>query len=208
MPTPIGLISDADSKIRHRIFAWCSASASVSPPMPAPTMMTSSPMAPPGTRSRGVLGGGYNRLVSLLSIWGHSLFEHDLFGNPLHTFPDHALRGLHKAHAHARGRIGSLADEPPGAGPGQKTPVIAAASAGRAIAMCAPAIAVFRAGKFLRTAQLRPAGKALGIIRRPAIPQRGKDVAAAGLIAEEMRRGRHHRGIGRLGRHPVDARKM
>jgi hypothetical protein len=24
------------------------------------------------------------------SVWKYSLFEHDLFGKPLHTFPDHA----------------------------------------------------------------------------------------------------------------------
>ena len=47
--------------------------------------------------------------------------------------------------------------------------------------------------------------------RNPAPCRRGKggeDVAAANLVAEEMRRGRHDGGIGRLGRHPVDAGKM
>ena len=39
MPTPIGLISAADSKIRQGMPAACSASPSVNPPMPAPTMM-------------------------------------------------------------------------------------------------------------------------------------------------------------------------
>src|SRR5262245_66201610 len=74
--------------------------------------------------------------------------------------------------------------------------------------MRAPAVAVFAAGQFLCTAQLRPAGKTLGIVRLPPVPQRGKDVAAARLIAKEMRRSRHHGGIRRLCRQPVDARKM
>src|SRR5262245_52364960 len=41
MPTPSGLISGAASKIRQGMPAWCSRRPSVSPPMPAPTMMTS-----------------------------------------------------------------------------------------------------------------------------------------------------------------------
>ena len=74
--------------------------------------------------------------------------------------------------------------------------------------MRAPAVVIFGAGKFGAAAQLRAAGKAAGIIGRPAVAQRGEDIAAADLVAEEMRRGRHDGRIGRLCRHPVDARKM
>ena len=51
--------------------------------------------------------------------------------------------------------------------------------------MRTPAIAVFRAGQFLRTTQLGPAGKALGIVRRPAVPQRDKDRVARVVVGVE-----------------------
>src|SRR5262245_26951148 len=136
--------------------------------MPAPTMMTSSPINPPGMLYNGTLGGGYNRLVAYCQSG--------------------ELRCANKAHAHARSAVRGLAGKPPRAGPAAKTPIIRGVSAHQPVAMCTPAIAVFRAGQFLRTAQLRPAGKTLGIVRRPAVAQRGKDVAPAGLVAEEMRR--------------------
>ena len=41
MPTPSGWISGAASKTRQAMPAWCSASASVRPPMPPPTIRTS-----------------------------------------------------------------------------------------------------------------------------------------------------------------------
>src|SRR4051812_39655505 len=68
MPTPIGLISAADSNIRQGIPAACSASPRVNPPTPAPTIMISS-----NVTSRRALSGDWpdeTRLVSLLSIWG------------------------------------------------------------------------------------------------------------------------------------------
>src|SRR4051812_20662933 len=74
--------------------------------------------------------------------------------------------------------------------------------------MRAPAVAVLAAGKFFRTAQLRPGGKSPGIVGHPAIPERSEDVAAAGLIPKEMRRRRDHGRIGRFGCHPVDTREM
>src|SRR5436305_661187 len=47
IPTPTAFISVVDSNIRQRIPASCSASPSVNPLMPAPTIMTAS-MFPPG----------------------------------------------------------------------------------------------------------------------------------------------------------------
>src|SRR5205085_113429 len=62
--TPTALISGADSKIRHGMFAACSASPSVNPPMPPPTIMMSS-MFP----SQELFADDETRLVSPLSIW-------------------------------------------------------------------------------------------------------------------------------------------
>jgi len=55
MPTPIGLISAADSNIRQGILAACSASPRVNPPMPAPTIMMSS-MFPSGAHCQAIAG--------------------------------------------------------------------------------------------------------------------------------------------------------
>src|ERR1700724_2946597 len=75
MPTPIGLISAADSNIRQGIPAACSASPRVNPPTPAPTIMMSSMSAPGHVCSRRALSGDCRdetRLVSLLSIQGNA----------------------------------------------------------------------------------------------------------------------------------------
>src|SRR5262245_11721164 len=74
--------------------------------------------------------------------------------------------------------------------------------------MRAPAVLILRSCQFRAAARLRPAGKAACEVRTFAVAKRGEDVAAADLVAEEMRRGRHDCGIGRLFRRPVDARKM
>src|SRR5512143_2375492 len=76
------------------------------------------------------------------------------------------------------------------------------------IAVRAPAVLVFGSGEFRTAAQLRPACEAARVIRLPAIAQRGENVAAADLVAEEMRRRRNDGGIVGLGRHPVDAGEM
>jgi len=55
MPTPIGLMSAADSNIRQGIPAACSASPRVNPPMPAPTIMMSS-MSAPGALGQAIAG--------------------------------------------------------------------------------------------------------------------------------------------------------
>src|ERR1700761_5342643 len=113
--------------MRHGIFAACSASPSVSPPMPPPTMMMSSMVSVPAPRRAiwPVLTGS-NRLVSLLSISGR------------------ALPCPHKAHAHARDLVDDLTCEALGAGPRAEARVLALAR----IAMRAPAVAIFGAGEF------------------------------------------------------------
>src|ERR1700689_5248187 len=71
-----------------------------------------------------------------------------------------------------------------------------------------PALLILGPRQFRAAAQLRTAGEAARIVRWFAVAQRGEHVAAADLVAEEMRRGRHHDRIVRFGRHPVDAGKM
>src|SRR6202023_2233069 len=89
-----------------------------------------------------------------------------------------------------------------------KAPVVVARFRMRHIAMRAPAILVFSAGKLRAATNLRTAGKAAREVRLLALGKGGDDVAAAHLVAEEMRRGRHDGGIGRLCRHPVDPGEM
>src|SRR5437868_3961393 len=96
-PTPIGLISAADSNIRQGMPRLCNASPSVNPPMPAPTMMTSS-IFPPGALSGDC--GDETRLVSLLSILRRA-----------------DLAAFNEAHAHARGLTCRLTCQPFRAGP-------------------------------------------------------------------------------------------
>src|ERR1700730_5763979 len=98
---------------------------------------------------------------------------------------------LHKAHAHPRCRRSGFAGEPFGAGPGAEALVVVVRPRALHIAMRAPAVLIFGAGKLGAAALLRPAGKALREIRRLAVAKRGEDIAATHLIAEEMRRGRH-----------------
>src|ERR1041384_3674357 len=74
--------------------------------------------------------------------------------------------------------------------------------------MRAPAVFIGSAGEFTAAARLRAVGKAARKIRLPALAQRGKDIAAPWLIAEEMRRARPPRRMRGLLRHPVDAGKM
>ena len=118
------------------------------------------------------------------------------------------LRAFDEAHAHARGFASDLAGEALRAGPIGKTPLIFARFRRLPITMRAPTVTIGGAGEFVAAAQLRAAGKSLGIVSRPAVSQRGKNIATADLVAEEMRRGRHHGRVGGFGCHPVDARKM
>ena len=167
--------------------ARCSASPSVSPPMPAPTMMTSRPYLLPAGIQR-----DQSARIQQISKPTVNLVDYGALTKhmPMRVASPLTWQASPFAQVQARKlrRCRQFSPQP--------------------IAMRAPAVAVFGAGEFRAAAQLRPAGKALGIIRRPAIPQRGKDVAAADLIAEEMRRSRHHGGVGGLCRHPVDAREM
>src|SRR5581483_10322691 len=118
------------------------------------------------------------------------------------------LPRLHKAHAHPGRRCGGFAGEPLSAGPGAKTLVVFVRPRALHIAMRAPAVLIFGSGKLGAAALLRPAGKAFREIRRLAVAERGEDIAAAHLIAEEMRRGRHHRRVRWFCRHPVDTGEM
>src|ERR1700755_1970721 len=106
--------------------------------MPAPTMMTSSPISPPGPFGT-AFGRGYNRSLSSLSIG--------------------ELRSFDETHAHARVLVGRLANQPLGAAPGQETRIVGGFSADLAIAMRAPAIVIFGGSQLLGAAQLRAAGK-------------------------------------------------
>src|ERR1700741_1976705 len=74
--------------------------------------------------------------------------------------------------------------------------------------MRAPAVLIFGADELSAGAELRAAREAARKIRIFAVGERGQDIAAPHLIAEEMRRGRHDYGVGRLSRHPVGAGKM
>src|SRR3954471_8414677 len=118
------------------------------------------------------------------------------------------LAAFDETHAHARGLACDLTGEPRRAGPATKTRVVAGGWFTRGITMRAPAIAIFGSGQFGIAAQLRTAGESAGIVRLLAIPQCDEDIPPADLVAEEMRRCRHDRGIGRFFRHPVDAREM
>src|SRR5436305_8720333 len=105
------------------------------------------------------------------------------------------LAAFHETHAHPRRRARPLAREALGAGPGTEAAIVFGGVGVLQIAMRAPAVLIFGAGKLGAAAQLRTAGEAARIIRTPSIAQRGKDIAAADLIAEEMRRRRHHRRV-------------
>src|SRR3954469_15574293 len=118
------------------------------------------------------------------------------------------LTAFNEAHAHARGLAGALAGQPLGAAPGTEAAVVVGGLGVSDITMCAPAVAVFGAGEFRATTQLRAAGEAARIVRRPAVAQRGENIAASRLVAEEVRRRRHHCRIRRFGRHPIDAGKV
>src|SRR5258705_8765065 len=96
-----------------------------------------------------------------------------------------------KAHSHSRGLACDLARQPLGAGPRLKTPVVVGGIWALHVAMRAPAVVVFGAGEFGAAAQLRAVGKPARIIRGCAVAQRGQNIAAADLVAEEMRRRRH-----------------
>src|ERR1017187_6226767 len=113
-----------------------------------------------------------------------------------------------EAHSHSRSLADHLTCEPLGAGPRLETPVIVGGASVLLIALRAPAVLVFGSGEFGAAAQLRSAGKSAGVIRVPAVAHRGENIAAADLVAKEMRRRRHHSGIVGLGRHPVDAGEM
>src|SRR6266436_8681474 len=113
-----------------------------------------------------------------------------------------------KTHPHSRGLACDLARQPLDAGPRPKTSVVVGGVWPLHITMRAPAVVVFGAGQFGAAAQLRAAGKPPRVIRGPAVAQCGENIAAADLVAEEMRRRRHDRRIGRPGRHPVDAGEM
>jgi len=97
-----------------------------------------------------------------------------------------------EAHPHSRSVSDHLTCEPLGAGPRLETPVIVGGIGLLLIAMRAPAVLIFGSGEFRAAAQLRAAGKSPGVIRTPAVAQRGENIAAADLVAEEMRRRRHH----------------
>src|ERR1700736_1726883 len=129
-------------------------------------------------------------------------------GNPVPTFPDHALACPDKTHAHPRRLVCDLTCEALGAGPGMEAFVVVGGFGSLQIAMRAPAVFIFAAGKLGRAARLRAAGEAARIVRAFAVAQRTKDIAAPDLIAKEMRRGRHHRRVRRFRRQPVDAGEM
>src|SRR5277367_6976456 len=74
--------------------------------------------------------------------------------------------------------------------------------------MRTPAVVIFGSGQLPAAAQLRPLGKAAAVVDRFAVADFGQDIAAANLVAEEMRRGRHDQRVGRMGGHPVDAGEM
>src|ERR1700712_5511681 len=118
------------------------------------------------------------------------------------------LTAFDEAHAHARGLAGGLADEAFGATPGTEAAVVIGGLWASGIAMRTPAVALLGAGKFRNPARLRAAGEAAGIVRRPAVTQRGQNIATAKLVAKEMRRRRHHGRVRRFCRHPVDPGEM
>src|ERR1700681_2172054 len=92
-----------------------------------------------------------------------------------------------EAHPDARGFVDGLTGEALGAGPRFETPVIVGIGV-LDIAMRAPTILVFGTCEVRTAAQLLTAGKAAGVIRMLAVAQRSENVAAADLVAEEMRR--------------------
>src|SRR5580693_4358335 len=98
-----------------------------------------------------------------------------------------SLASTDEAHPDPRGLACDLAREPLGAGPCAKTPVIVGSVGALQIAMRTPAVFILGAGEFGAATQLRTAGKAAGKIRTPAVTKRGENVAAADLVAEEMR---------------------
>src|SRR6185436_7066924 len=108
-------------------------------------------------------------------------------------------------HADARDFAGGLTAQTLGASPVAKTSVIACGRLALHIAMRTPAVVVIGAGKFGAAAQLRTAGEPARVIRWPAVAQACENIAAADLVAEEMRRCRHHGRIRWFFRHPVDA---
>src|SRR5215218_8599293 len=118
------------------------------------------------------------------------------------------LAGSHKAHAHAGALARDLAGQPLGAGPAAKARVAASGCLLCGITMRPPAVIVFGSRQLSGAAQLRTAGKSLGIVRWLAVPQRHEDVAATDLVGKEMRRGRHDRGVGGIRSHPVDTGEM
>src|ERR1700722_13956034 len=106
---------------------------------------------------------------------------------------DGALEGLfHEAHPDPRRLADRLACQSLGAGPRCEALVVVGGIGVLQVAMRAPAVLVFASREFRTAAQLRAAGEAAGIIRAPAVAQGGENVAAADLVAEEMRRRRHH----------------
>src|SRR3954454_13236321 len=115
---------------------------------------------------------------------------------------------FHKTHAEPRRAADRLTCKALGAGPEAKARIVVGRPRPLLVTMRAPAVFIGRAGEFTAAARLRAVGKAARKIRLPALAYRGKDIAAPWLIAEEMRRGRHHRRIRRLLCHPVDAGKM
>ena len=184
MPTPIALISAADFKDPAGNSAACSASPSVNPPMPAPTMMMSS-MSPPGMLF--VSGcGDETRLVRPTVN--------------LDACRQSGLAGFDKAHPHRVAWPSDLTRQPFGAGPRPEALVVVGGVGVLEVAMRAPAVLIFGAGKFGAAARLRAAGEAARKIRAFAVAKRGQDIAAADLVAEEMRRGRHDDRIGRVWR--------
>src|SRR4051812_36775112 len=111
--------------------------------------------------------------------------------------------------AHAEPRRGpGLTGQVRGAGPGRKALVVGRSLSAARIAMAAPAVIVDGAGELIAAAQLRATGEAAREIRCAAFADGGEDVAPAPLVAEEVRRPRHHDRVGRFPRHRVDPRKM
>src|SRR5450432_249656 len=126
------------------------------------------------------------------------------------TRPGHKplLAAFDEAHPHASRLAHDLACEPLGAAPRPKTPVVVGGIGAPDITMCTPAVIVFGSDEFRAAAQLRPACKAARKIRILAVAQRGQDIAAADLVAKEMRRRRHDSRIVGFCGYPVDAGEM
>src|SRR5258708_23281834 len=115
---------------------------------------------------------------------------------------------LDETHAHSRRLALGLALQPLGAVPRLKTAVVIGGDWVLDITMRAPAVLVFGAGEFGIAAQLRSAREAAGKIRVLAVAECTQNIAAADLIAEEMRRCWYDDCIGRFCRHPVDTGEM